>query len=99
MGAAGIEGAARRYGTDARHGALDLRETLALAADRGDRTHEARGIGVLRALHDIAERAHLDDAARVHDGDAMRGLGDHAHVVSHEHHRATMLPAEPLQER
>ena len=67
--------------------------------ERRDRAHQALGVGVVRVLHHVAHRADLDDAAGVHHGDAVGGLGDHAHVVGDQHDRGAPLPAEPLQER
>ena len=35
----------------------------------------------------------------IHHGDAVGGLGDHAHVVGDQHHGGAVLAAEPLQQR
>src|SRR5688572_32582108 len=51
------------------------------------------GIGVRRAMDDVGYRPDLDDAAGVHHGDAVAGLGDDAHVVRDQHHRGAVLPA------
>ena len=67
--------------------------------ERRDRPHQALGVGVVRVLHHVAHGADLDDAAGVHHGHAVGGLGDHAHVVGDQHHRRAALAAEPLQER
>jgi hypothetical protein len=98
-GAAWVEGAARRNFRETRHGAVDLRQPLGAHAEARDRTHEAFGIGMLGVLHDLAHRADLSDAAGIHHGDAVRGFGDHAHVVRHQHHRRAVFAAQPLQER
>ena len=50
-------------------------------------------------LDHVAHRADLDDAAGIHHGDAVGGLGDHAHVVGDQHHRRAVLAAQPLQQR
>ena len=52
-----------------------------------------------RRLDHVAHRADLGDAPRIHHGDAVRGLGDHAHVVGDQHHGGAMLAAQPLQQR
>ena len=38
--------------------------------------------------------ADLGHPAGVHDGDAVTGLGNHAHVMGDQHHRRAALPAE-----
>ena len=53
---------------------------------------------MLRPVDDVGHRPDLDDAAGVHHGDAVRGLGDHAHVVRDQHHRGAVLAAQPLQQ-
>ena len=53
---------------------------------------------MLRLLDDVAHRADLGDAAGVHDGDAVGGLGDDAHVVGHQHHRRAVVAAQTLQQ-
>ena len=50
-------------------------------------------------LDHVAHRPDLDDAAGIHHGDPVGGLGDHAHVVGHQHHRRGVLAAQPLEER
>ena len=52
-----------------------------------------------RVLDHVAHRADLGDAAGIHDGDTVRGLGDHAHVVRDQHDGRAMLRAQALQER
>ena len=54
---------------------------------------------MLRAVDHIGDRSDLGNPAGVHHSDAIRGLGDHAHVVRDEHHRRAVVAAEPLQER
>jgi hypothetical protein len=49
---------------------------------------------VLRVVEDLVERAVLDDAARVHHGDAVRDVGDHAEVVGDQDHRGAGLRAQ-----
>ena len=55
--------------------------------------HQAVGVGMRRAADDGGDRADLGDAAGVHDGDAVGGLGDHAHVVGDQHHRGAVVAA------
>ena len=98
-GAARIEGAARRDLGQPRHGAVDLGQPLGAHAEARDRAHQALGVGMLGVLDHVAHRADLGDAAGIHHRDAVGGLGDHAHVVGHQHHRRAVLAAEPLQER
>ena len=43
--------------------------------------------------------ADLGDAAGVHHGDAIRRLGDHAHVVGDQHHRGAVPAGQILQDR
>ena len=56
-------------------------------------------VGVRRAVDDVGHRADLGDAAGVHHGHAVAGLGDHAHVVRDQHHRRAMLLAQALEQR
>src|SRR5437773_8535946 len=60
--AARIEGAARRNGVEARHGAVDLDELSLAQADLGNGAHQPHGVGVLRGVDHVAHAAHLDDA-------------------------------------
>ena len=52
-----------------------------------------------RRLDDVAHRPHLDDPPGIHDGDAVGGLGDHAHVVGDQHDGGAALPGEPPDQR
>ena len=52
-----------------------------------------------RRLDDIAHRADLGDPPGIHHRHPVRGFGDHAHIVRHQHHRRAVLPAEALEER
>src|SRR5688572_1391013 len=85
--AAWVEGTARWDGVEARHCAFDLNKTIRLRANFGNGSHEAHGIGMARRVDHVAHWPDLDVAPGVHDGDALRGLGDDAHVVRDEHHR------------
>ena len=97
--APGIEGTTRRYGVQARHGAVNLPQ-FRLARPQGrDRSHQPGGVGMpWRARHRI-DRTGLDDAPRIHDRHPVCRFGDHAHIVRHQHHRGAMIAAEPLQQR
>ena len=48
------------------------------------RLDQAPGIGVARIGKDLVARAHLDDLAEIHDGDAVGDVFDHRHVVRDE---------------
>src|SRR6185503_4467351 len=97
--AAWIERTARGNGVQARHRPLDLRQALERSADRGDRAHEARRVGMLGIVDHFLHGPDLDDAAGIHDGDAIGGLRDHAHVVGDEHDRRAVVAAQALQQR
>ena len=98
-GAARIERAARRDRRQPRHRAGNLHQPLGFAGQRRDRAHQALGIGMQRVLHHVAHRADLGDPAGIHHRDAVGGLGDHAHVVGHQHHRGAVVAAEALDQR
>ena len=68
-------------------------------ANVGDRSHQAMGIWVLGRADDFLHRADLGNTARIHHGDTVRSLGDHAHVMGHQHHGGAMFLAQPLQQR
>ena len=89
--AARVVGAAARNGVQARHGAVDLVEAFAVHRHVGDGGHQARGVGVRGLMDHLVHRADLGDAAGVHHGHAIAGLGDHAHVVRDQHHRRAAL--------
>jgi hypothetical protein len=55
-------------------------------------------VRVLRAMDHVGHRTDLGDAAGVHHRHAVGGLGDHAHVVRHQHHRGLVLAAQRLDE-
>src|SRR5438093_1036167 len=48
----------------------------------GDRGDEGAGIGMARILEDLPPAALLDDAAEIHDGDAVADMLDHAEIVA-----------------
>jgi hypothetical protein len=54
---------------------------------------------MLRPMDHVCDRTDLGDATRIHDRDAVRGLGDHSHVVRDQHHRGAVLAAQLLQQR
>src|SRR5256886_33250 len=99
--AARVERAAARDRVEAWHRAFDLREARAPRACRDARngSHQPRGIGVPRRMQHVANRADLDDAARVHDRDTICGLGDNSHVVGDQHDRRAPLARDALDER
>ena len=53
---------------------------------------------MLRLLDDLPHRADLGDAPGIHDGDAVGGLGDDAHVVRHQHDGGAVIAAETLEQ-
>src|SRR5438067_1801389 len=95
--AARVEGAARRNGVEPRHGAVDLHQAASLRGNARDRAHQADGVRMARRMDHLTHGADLDDASGVHHRDAMRRLGDHAHVVRDQHHRGAALGGEPLE--
>ena len=63
----------------------DRRQPLrAVAVDARDRAEQPPRVGVLRVVEELVERALLDDAAGVHDDDAVGDVGDDAEVVGDE---------------
>ncbi len=66
--------------------------------ERGDAVHEALRVGVGGALDDVGDAADLDDAAGIHDGDAVGGLGDDAHVVGDEHDGGAAFAGKRLEQ-
>src|SRR5439155_6337243 len=101
LGTARVERAAARDRVEAWHRALDLREARAPRACRDARNggHQPRGIGVPRRMQHVANRPDLDDAARIHDRDAVGGLGDDPHVMGDQHDRRAPLARDALDER
>ncbi|MNI33702.1 hypothetical protein D3C73_876620 [compost metagenome] len=55
------------------------------------------GIGVLRALEDIGNRAFLDDLALGHDTDAIGEFANDAEIVGDEQHGHAMLALQLAQ--
>ena len=99
LGAARVESAARRNGVQARHGAVNLVEPLAVLRDVGNRRHQAFGVGVRGVVDHLVHRANFSDAPGVHHGHAVTGFGDHAHVVRDQHHGGAMLFANAFEQR
>ena len=56
------------------------------------------GVGMRRLVDHLVHRADLGDAAGVHHGHAVAGLGDHAHVVRDQHHGGAALLADALEQ-
>ncbi|EGJ74927.1 putative peptide transport system ATP-binding protein [Streptomyces sp. Tu6071] len=63
---------------------LDRVQLAALLVQARDRLEETLGVRVRGGLVDLVHGRGLDDAARVHDGDLVRDVGDHAEVVGDE---------------
>ena len=98
LAAARIERTARRDGVQARHAAVDLHQPLGVAVQRRNRAHQAGRVRVTRLVDHVGHRADLGHAARVHHGDAVGGLGDHAHVVGDQHDGRALLAAQALEQ-
>ena len=86
MRAARVEGAAGGNGVEAGHGTVDLVQALAVLRHVGYGGHQTHRVRVGGVVDDLVYRADLGDAARIHHCDTVAGLGDHAHVVGHQHH-------------
>ena len=97
-GTARVERASGRDPVDARHRAVDLPQPLELMLDRGDAAHQPFGVGMRGPLHDFRTGPISTDAARIHDKHPVGGLGDHAHVVRHQHHCRPVIAREPLEQ-
>ena len=59
---------------------------------------EPLGVGMVRLAQDVAHRAFLDHAPRVHDHHPLGHLRDHPHVVGDEDDRGPRLLAKRLQQ-
>ena len=95
MRAARPEMAARRRLQQRRRHPRDRRQALpAVAVDPRDRAQQAPRVGMLRVVEDLVERPLLDDAAGVHDDDAVGDVRDHAEVVGDQDDPGPGLGAE-----
>ena len=56
-------------------------------------------VGMARMPEDLLDRPGLDDAAAIHDGDAMGDFGDDAEIVGDQDHRRAGLGLAPRQHR
>ncbi len=80
-----MEGAAGGPGERARRVAGEQPSApLAAAPDPGDRLEQRLGIGMARRAEELVPRRQLDDAAEIHDGDAVGEVVDHREVVADE---------------
>ena len=57
-------------------------------------SHQSNGVRMARAVDDVRHRTDLDDPPGVHDGDAIGGFGDDAHVVRDEHDGCAVLAGQ-----
>src|SRR4051794_14988045 len=94
VGAAGRERAAVRPLADADRDAADPPQRARLA-DVGDGLDQRARVRVPGPLEPLRGRAVLDDAAGVHDDDAVGQLRDDRQVVGDVDHRHAVLVAEP----
>ena len=78
--------------------ALDRRQRLAPASERGQAVQQADRVGMARQVEHVAHGPRLDDAAGVHDGHAIAELGHDAEVVGDEHHGQARLALDVLQQ-
>ena len=69
------------------------------AARRGPRAHQALGIGVCVPLEYIARGAGLDEAAGIHDREAVADLDGGADIVRDKDHGHTELPLQLAQQQ
>ena len=53
----------------------------------------------MRPVDHIGDWADLGNSSGIHHRHPVGGLGDHAHVVGHQHDRRAVLPAKPLEQR
>ena len=81
-----MERAACRERAKNRHRSVDGAEPLASASIRSRRQETSR-VGMLRIPENLAHRTVLDDAAGVHDRDAVGGFSDDAKIVGDEQER------------
>ena len=73
-------------------------EPALVAGQRGQRAHQADGVGMLRVLEDLAHRTVLDDAAGIHDRDFVGDFRDDAEIVRDEQERHPRLALEIADE-
>src|SRR5579883_1121750 len=97
-GAARVEEAAPRPVVEAGNDAGDRREAGLAGAALGQGGEERRGVGVLRRREELRRAPLLDDLPRIHDGDALRRLGDDAHIVGDENERHAALALQRQQQ-
>ena len=89
VGAARLEGAARRPAPGARREAGDALER-APPAEHRDRVQQAPRVRVAGAGEQLGRRADLHEPPRVHDGDAVGELRHDREVVRHVHGRGVV---------
>ncbi len=53
---------------------------------------------MLRAVEHLPHRPLLDDAPKIHHGDRVAEMADHAEIVRHEQERETAPGAQTVQE-
>ena len=91
VGAARVEGAARRHARRIGHVARNRHQRAPVrrpaSSSRGTERSRPVGVGHQRVLQQRHDAAPLDDAARIHDHHPVGDLGHHAQVVGDEDHR------------
>ena len=92
------EATARRHRGQIGRLAVDRRQRLAAAAQRGQTAQQPDRVRVTRLIEDVARLAHLDDAPGIHDGDPVAELGHDPQIVRDEDQRQVGLALDLLQE-
>ena len=97
--AARLEGASRWKLSDGRDGAFDGRERKsAVGLECGNRAQQALRVGMTGGVKNIRLRAELDQAAGVHDRDAIGYVRDDGEIVRDEEHRQSEFMAEVVEQ-
>ena len=99
IAAARPEGAALGQGKQrGRHARDRFQPMRPRTVERRDQIEQAPGVGMSRALEDVALGAALDDAAGIHHLHAIGDLGHHAHVVGDQHDGGAEIAPQLLDE-
>ncbi len=97
--AAGFEGASGRELGDGRDGAFDGREGQgAVGRESGDGAQQSLSVGMSGGLENVGLGAEFDQAAGVHDGDAIGYVRDDGEIVRDEKHRQSEFVAKVVEQ-
>ncbi len=91
-----VEPAAGRWISEIRRGAADAGQALTGPAQRREGREQPARVRVERVRPEAARLRGLDDRARVHDRDPVRGLDQQREIVRDEEHRKLPLPLKLL---